>query len=297
MRTFLLPSFSNGNNAFVSSESSKATGSDSLSSFLLLWLRFIRRIKEGRINGFRAKAVVLKNAKKMKKKERERERREQKEYFPMFVHALFFNLLLLFSLVVNHAYSARVFGQPKRNSGERANDSKAAFVDSVSSSSASSALKNLPRELLARPTGGIRFLSFPLELLVVVENGEAISFYPTVATFCRLFTAEDPPPGRLRVYGSLVSATNGFKFLTKLNGESDDERLFRVSESAFFSIGVNGKGATRGSGSIVAGSSRRSSYSVSSSRRCKIHRTQPFSIVGRFLLIEQMKSKRVKCKP
>lgn len=64
---------------------------------------------------FPSEGGCVKNAKKMKKKERERrEEEEQFEYFPMFVHALFFNLLLLFSLVVNHAYSARVFGQPKR---------------------------------------------------------------------------------------------------------------------------------------------------------------------------------------
>lgn len=49
------------------------------------------------------------------------------------------------------------------NSGDLAKDSKAAFVDSVPSSSASSALKNLPRELLARPTGGVRFLFFSSE--------------------------------------------------------------------------------------------------------------------------------------
>jgi hypothetical protein len=181
-------------------------------------------------------------------------------YFSIFFYSSRSSLItrILLAFLVNQS----------ANSGERANDSKAAFVDSVSSSSASSALKNLPRELLARPTGGIRFLSFPLELLVVVENGGGDFFLPPLLLFFVVFLPlEDPPPGvGCGVAGSLLSPPlNGFKFLTKLNGESDDERLFRVSESAFFSIGVNGEGATRGSGSIVAGSLRRSSYSVSSS--------------------------------
>ena len=64
----------------------------------------------------------MKNAKKMKKKEREGERKRNSLVFSLsyvrssiiFQSSSTLLLLLLFSLVVNHAYSARVFGQPKR---------------------------------------------------------------------------------------------------------------------------------------------------------------------------------------
>ena len=124
-------------------------------------------------------------------------------YFSIFFYSSRSSLItrILLAFLVNQS----------ANSGERANDSKAAFVDSVSSSSASSALKNLPRELLARPTGGIRFLSFPLELLVVVENGGGDFFLPPLLLLFVVFLPlEDPPPGvgcGVAVSALLVAAT------------------------------------------------------------------------------------------
>ena len=130
----------------------------------------------------------MKNAKKMKKKERERrEEEEQFEYFPMFVHALFSIFFYSSrSSLITRILLAFLVNQ-SANSGERANDSKAAFVDPFRARRFPRALKNLPRELLARPTGGIRFLSFPLELLVVVENGGGDFFYPHCCYFLSSF--------------------------------------------------------------------------------------------------------------
>ena len=83
------------------------------------------------------------------------------------------------------------------NSGDRTNDSTALFVESVRSSSASWSVKKLPRELHARPTGGVRFLFFSLEcvLLLLVENGGGDFFLPSLLFFVVFFRLEESPVG------------------------------------------------------------------------------------------------------
>ena len=97
----------------------------------------------------------------------EEEERERGKLLPgiVYVHKSLLLLLLLFSIfiVIDTRILLAFLVNQSANSGDLAKDSKAAFVDSVPSSSASSALKNLPRELLARPTGGVRFLFFSSE--------------------------------------------------------------------------------------------------------------------------------------
>ena len=127
-------------------------------------------------------------------------------------------------------------------------------MDSVPSCSLLRALKNLLGSYSRDQQEAFAFCSFRRSVFVV-ENGGGDFFLPPLLLFVVFLLLGDWPGVVWQVHCFCLT-TNGFKFLTKLNGESD-ERLFFDSEFSSFPIGVNGEGATRGSGSIVAGNLRR----------------------------------------